>query len=191
MKTWFDQPANKKRRVLARRAKAAAVFPRPLEKLRPIVHGQTRKYSSKLRYGRGFSLQELAKAGITPAFARTVGIAVDHRRHDLSEEALNLNVKRLETYKSKMILFPKKADKPKKGDIKDSTAEQLKAATVQNTAVGVLAKPATKLRQKSAKITKEVQAVKVFRKLRQLRVNEKYRGKREKKAKEAAEKEQA
>ena len=56
VKTWFDQPANKKRRVQARRAKAAAVFPRPLEKLRPIVHGQTRKYSSKLRDGRGFSL---------------------------------------------------------------------------------------------------------------------------------------
>jgi large subunit ribosomal protein L13e len=107
----------------------------------------------------------------------------------MSEEALNLNVKRLETYKSKLILFPRKADKPKKGDIKDSTAEQLKAATVQNTTTGVLEKPVIKLRQKSAKITKEVQAVKVFRKLRQLRVNEKYRGKREKKAKEAAEKE--
>lgn len=123
VKTWFDQPANKKRRVQARRAKAAAVFPRPLEKLRPIVHGQTRKYSSKLRYGRGFSLQELAKAKITPQFARSVGIAVDHRRHDISEEALQLNVKRLESYRSKLILFPRKEGKPKKGVIADSTAE--------------------------------------------------------------------
>jgi large subunit ribosomal protein L13e len=80
VKTWFNQPARKQRRALARSAKAARSFPRPLEKLRPIVHAQTRKYSSKLRYGRGFTLQELQKAKISPRFARTVGIAVDHRR---------------------------------------------------------------------------------------------------------------
>ena len=128
MKSWFDQPANKKRRVQARRDKAAAVFPRPVEKLRPIVHGQTRKYSSKLRYGRGFTLQELAKAKISPRFAQTVGIAVDHRRHDTSEEALQLNVQRLESYRSKLILFPRRENKPKKGDIADSTADKLKSA---------------------------------------------------------------
>jgi large subunit ribosomal protein L13e len=48
----------------------------------------TRRYASKLRYGRGFSLQELRAAKLTPQFARTVGIAVDHRRQDTSEEAL-------------------------------------------------------------------------------------------------------
>jgi large subunit ribosomal protein L13e len=191
VKSWFDQPANKKRRSQNRQAKAAAVFPRPVELLRPLVNGSTRRYSSKIRYGRGFSLQELAKAKISPAFARTVGIAVDHRRHDASEEKLQLNVQRLESYKSKLILFPRRADKPKKGDIADSTADKLKSASAgnQNTSKHVVEKPRRKVRQTPAKITKEMTATKIFRKLRQLRVNEKYKGKREKKAKDDAAKE--
>ena len=190
VKTWFDQPANKKRRLHARQAKAAAVFPRPVELLRPLVHSMTRRYSSKVRYGRGFSLQELAKAKISPDFARTVGIAVDHRRHDASEESLQLNVQRLESYKSKLILFPRRADKPKNGDIADSTADKLKSAAAkdQNTSKHVVEKPKRKVRQTPQKITKEMTAAKVFRKVRQLRVNEKYKGKREKKAREDAEK---
>lgn len=174
----------------ARQAKAAAVFPRPLEKLRPIVHAQTRKYSSKLRYGRGFTLQELSQAKISPDFARTVGISVDHRRHDTNEEALQLNVQRLESYKSKLILFPRRADKPKKGDIADSTAEKVKSAgaKVQNISKHVIAIAKRKVRQTPQKITKEMSSAKVFRKIRQLSVNAKYRGKREKKAKDEAEK---
>jgi large subunit ribosomal protein L13e len=187
VKTWFDQPANKKRRVQARQTKAAAAYPRPIEKLRPLVHSMTRRYSSKVRYGRGFSLQELAQAKITPAFARTVGIAVDHRRHDASGEKLQLNVQRLESYKSKLVLFPKKAGKPKKGEIADATADKLKAE-VKTVGKHVIEKPARKIRQTPQKITKALTDVKVYRKLRQLRVNEKYHGKREKKAREAAEK---
>lgn len=91
VKTWFDQPARKTRRAIARRTKAASIFPRPVEKLRPIVHCPTRKYNSKLRYGRGFTLQELKKAKLTPQFAQTIGITVDHRRQDTSEETLQLN----------------------------------------------------------------------------------------------------
>lgn len=146
----------------------------------------TQRYSSKVRYGRGFSLQELAKAKISPDFARTVGIAVDHRRHDANEETLQLNVQRLESYKSKMILFPRRADKPKKGDIADSTADKLKAVVPQNVTKHVISKPARKIRQTPKKITKEVTQVKVFRKLRQLRINEKYHGKRVKRAAEEA-----
>ena len=56
VKTWFNQPARKQRRALTRKNKAAKIFPRPLEKLRPIVHCSTRKYNAKLRYGRGFTL---------------------------------------------------------------------------------------------------------------------------------------
>jgi large subunit ribosomal protein L13e len=80
VKTWFNQPARKHRRAISRQVKATGIFPRPMEKLRPIVHAQTRKYNAKLRYGRGFSHAELAKAKITARFARTIGIAVDHRR---------------------------------------------------------------------------------------------------------------
>ena len=88
VRTWFNQPARKQKRTMARQAKAARVFPRPLEKLRPLVHGQTRKYSGKVRYGKGFTFEELKRAKLTAAFARTVGIAVDHRRQNTSEEAL-------------------------------------------------------------------------------------------------------
>ena len=59
-----------------------------MEKLRPLIHAPTRKYNNKIRYGRGFTLQELKKAKLTPRFARTVGIAVDHRRQNTSEETL-------------------------------------------------------------------------------------------------------
>ena len=102
-----------------------------------------------------------------------------------------MNVQRLESYKSKLILFPRRADKPKKGDIADSTAEKLKSAAAkdQNLSKHVIEKPKRKLRQTPKKITKELTGAKVFRKLRQLQVNAKYLGKREKKAKEAAEKE--
>ncbi len=132
----------------------------------------------------------MAKAKISPQFARTVGIAVDSRRFGTSEEALQLNVQRLESYKSKLILFPRRADKPKKGDIHDATADKLKSAEAekQNTNKHVISKPRTKARQTPMKITKEMTDVKVFRKLRQLQVNQKYLGKREKRAKEAAEK---
>lgn len=192
VKTWFNQPARKLRRSQARAAKAAAIFPRPLEKLRPIVHCQTRRYASKVRYGRGFTLQEIRKAGLTPQFARTVGIAVDHRRQDTSEETLLVNVQRLESYKSKLILFPRREGKFKKGEIADSTADKLKSAEAekQNVSKHLIEKPERKLKEKAQKITKEQKDLKVFRKLRQLRVNKHYKGQREKRAKELAEKEE-
>lgn len=134
-------------------------------------------------------MQELKQAKISPRFAQTVGITVDHRRQDTSEEGLQLNVQRLESYRSKLILFPRRADKPKKGDINDATADKLKSAETakQNTNKHVLDKPASKVREATQKITKEQKDLRVFRKLRQLQVNKKYKGKREKKAKEQAE----
>jgi large subunit ribosomal protein L13e len=125
-KTWFNQPARKHRRQITRKEKATRTFPRPLEKLRPLVHCSTRKYSSKIRYGRGFTLQEIKNAGLTTQFAQTIGIAVDHRRQDMSEETLQVNTQRLAAYKSKLILFPRKAGKPKKGLVADATADRLK-----------------------------------------------------------------
>ena len=134
----------------------------------------------------------MKQAKISPQFAQTVGIAVDHRRHNTSEEAFQQNVQRLESYKSKLILFPRRADKPKKGDIHDSTAEKLKSAEAgkQNIHKHVIGKPSPKVRQSPQKITKEMKDVRVFRKLRQLISNKKNLGKREKRAKEAAEKEE-
>jgi large subunit ribosomal protein L13e len=46
--------------IAARAEKAEKVFPRPAAgALRPIVRGQTVKYNSKTKLGRGFSLEEL------------------------------------------------------------------------------------------------------------------------------------
>jgi len=106
----LNQASKKKSRRLARRSKAAAIAPRPLQLLRPAVHCQTQRYSSKVRLGRGFTLDELKGADLTAAYARTVGIAVDYRRTNKSKESLERNIKRLEEYKSKLIVFPKGED---------------------------------------------------------------------------------
>merc|ERR1711907_292070 len=125
VRCFFNKMAHKKLRLQKRAAKAAAVAPRPLGKLRPLVLGQTRRYASKVRIGRGFTLAELKEAGLTGAFAQTVGIAVDHRRHNKNAETMAANVARLNAYKSKLILFPAKEGKFKKGEINDSTADKL------------------------------------------------------------------
>ena len=123
----LDQATKKKSRRLARAAKAAAIAPRPLQLLRPAVHCPTQRYSSKVRLGKGFTLEELKVAGLTARYARTVGIAVDHRRTNKSGESLALNVARLKEYKGKLIVFPKKRlSKVKNGD---SSAAECKAAT--------------------------------------------------------------
>jgi len=188
VRCFFNTPAHKKIRRENRAKKAAALFPRPISKLRPIVLGQTQKYASKVKFGRGFSLAELKEAKLTPAFAQSVGIAVDHRRHNKNAETMEANVKRLNEYKAKLVLFPRAEGKPKKGEINDATAEQVKKVT-QNTAEGVFALPKTSRRCKPEALTKELKEAKVYQKLRQLRINKRYRGKREKAAKEKAEKE--
>ena len=116
VRTWFDQPGRKLRRRNARKVKAATLGVRPLSALRPAVRGQTVQYNRKLREGRGFTLGELKEAGIGRKEARGVGIAVDHRRRNLSEEGKKLNVERLKAYKARLIVFPRNAKKPKKGD---------------------------------------------------------------------------
>jgi len=128
VRTWFDQPGSKVRRRRARTAKAAALGVRPLTLLRPAVRAPTVRYNRKLREGRGFTLAELKEAGIGRKDARGIGIVVDHRRRNLSEEGKALNVERLKAYKAKLIIFPRKANKPKKGD---STGDALKAPTTR------------------------------------------------------------
>ena len=112
-----DTPCNRRpRRRRARQTKVAFFGVRPLKPLRPAVRGQTVQYNTKIREGRGFTLAELKGAGIGKKQARGIGIIVDHRRRNLSEEGKKLNVERLKAYKSKLIVFPRKAGKPKKGD---------------------------------------------------------------------------
>jgi len=100
------------------------------------------------------------------------------------------NVKRLNDYKSKLILFPKHEGKLKKGEIADSSKEKVKAAA-QNLVSGVFALPTTVKGQgvvATEKITKEMASAKIYQKLRQERINQRYEGIRAKRAKEAEEK---
>lgn len=62
------------------------------------------------------SWSSLQAAGIHKKTARTIGISVDPRRRNRSTESLQANVQRLKEYRSKLILFPRKASAPKKGD---------------------------------------------------------------------------
>ena len=122
IKSWFNQPGKKKSRRLKRAAKAAANAPRPADKLRPLVRCQTQQHNAKVRLGRGFSLAELKAAKIPVPLAKTIGISVDSRRTNKSAESLAANVARLTEYKAKLVLFPKKGTKAKKGDTADAAA---------------------------------------------------------------------
>merc|ERR1712126_595117 len=126
VKTWFNQPARKERRRKMRAKKAATVAPRPMKSLRPVVRCPTFRYNVKQRSGRGFSLEELKTAGISKNMAKTIGITVDHRRRNKSVESLQVNAQRLKEYQSKLILFPVKASKPRKGD---ASEEDMKKAS--------------------------------------------------------------
>merc|ERR1712062_360764 len=152
VKTWFNQPMRKKRRRVAREAKAAAVAPRPVAgMLRPVVRCPTFKYNSKQRLGRGFTLDELKAAGINKKSARTVGISVDFRRRNMSMESMQENVQRLKEYKSKLIVFPRKEGKAKKGDASPEEikmAKQLAALCCQSLRASSLKRPACPLPMK-------------------------------------------
>lgn len=106
VKTWLDQAGRKKARRAARQLKAKTMAPRPTEALRPAVHCPTLKYNTRLRAGRGFTKEEIKAAGITKVYARSVGISVDHRRRNRSEESLLLNKDRLTKYIENLIVFP-------------------------------------------------------------------------------------
>ena len=110
VKLALNQASRKKARRLARAKKAAALAPAPLQKLRPVVHCPTQKYSAKTRLGRGFTLEEIKAAGLSRKYAQTIGIAVDHRRTNKSNESFELNVARLNAYKASLVILKKGED---------------------------------------------------------------------------------
>lgn len=186
VKCFFNVNGHKTRRSQRRQDRAAARSPAPLDLLRPTVKACTRRYASKIRFGRGFSLAEIRAAGLTPAFARTVGIAVDHRRHNKNAETMGANIARLNEYKKKLILFPAKEGKFKKGLIPDSTADKL-GGVEQNITPSVFGLPPVDKTSPPEPLTKEMLAAKVYQKLRIERTNKRYNGARLEKAKKAAE----
>jgi len=70
-----------------------------------------------------------------------VGISVDHRRTNLSEKTLQENVQRLKAYKAKLVVFPRKPAKPKKGE---ATKEERKAVHQQKGVIQPIKTPALK-----------------------------------------------
>merc|ERR1711924_314907 len=107
VKTWFDQPARKKSRRIARDKKAATVAPRPLAGcVRPVVHPPTVKYNSKTRIGRGFSLAEIKALGLGKLEAQSLGIAVDLRRRNRSVGGKQANEQRLVSTSPTLLCSP-------------------------------------------------------------------------------------
>ena len=178
VKTWFDQPARKNRRLQKRREKAASSYPRPLNKLRPIVHKPTARYSGQNRAGRGFTLAELKGANILPQFARTIGIAVDERRTNKSVELLQLNVNRLKAYVEKLVLLPRTEGKPKKGQKGTLGDATQKVDTVQNLDKDVLPFTQPRKNEKSVKVSKDMNSFRAHSQLRLERMRMKHAGKK-------------
>lgn len=186
VKTYFNQPANKKRRIIRRQERAARLEPRPVQQLRPVVRCSTQRYNKRQRLGRGFTLDEIKAAGLGAAFARSVGIAVDHRRKNKSVEAFQINVQRLKTYKEKLVLFPKHENKPRKGLINDASADLCKSVVEsQNTDRVLLGLTQDKALLDPVAITKDMKDRKVYRELRQEWANAFYQGAKKKRAEEA------
>ncbi|TIB08364.1 hypothetical protein E3P93_03521 [Wallemia ichthyophaga] len=185
IKTWFNQPGKKKSRRVARSNKAAALGVRPLENLRPAVRCPTVRYNRKLRAGKGFSLAELKAAGIRRKEALSIGIPVDHRRRNLSEEGLKLNVDRLQAYKARLIVFPRNSKKPAKTDSKDLSGET--ARDVQ----AVVPIPAGTVPEGPRKISDGEREAKAYRTIREERANARHDGARKVRAAKKAEEEEA
>nr|5IT7_LL Chain LL, 60S ribosomal protein L13 [Kluyveromyces lactis] len=171
VKVHFDQAGKKVSRRHARASKAAKIAPRPLDLLRPVVRAPTVKYNRKVRAGRGFTLAEIKAAGLTPAYARTIGIAVDHRRQNRNQEILDLNIQRLKEYQSKIIVFPRKGKAPE--------AEQ----TLSAAASFPIVQPVTDSETRAVEDNGES----AYRTLRLARSDKRYKGIREKRAKDKAE----
>ncbi|KAF6818387.1 60s ribosomal protein l13 [Colletotrichum plurivorum] len=189
VRTHFDQAGKKHSRRVARQAKAAKVAPRPVDLLRPVVRCPTIKYNRKVRAGRGFTLAELKAAGIPRLYAPTIGIAVDGRRQNLSEESLAANVARLKAYKERLVVFPRRSNKPKQGDSKVDLAS---TETVKNISAVL---PIEKVNAGFSEIAKsdvpKPAEGGAYRTLRLARAEARNQGKREKRARDAAEAEAA
>jgi len=182
----LNQPAQKLRRRIARKAKAQKIAPRPIGLLRPAVRCTTVKYNSKLRAGRGFTFDELKAAGINKLEARGIGIAVDHRRKNRSEEGFQANVRRLKFYKSKLVIFPRNPSqrRQKKGD---SSAEEIAQIGAQNLSKTVLTISNRKSRPSARAITEEERNTTSTAVARKALVDGKLWGVRERRAKLKAE----
>lgn len=205
--TTTSQPGRKQRRRSARIEKAAKVAPRPVDRLRPVVRCPTIKYNRRVRAGRGFTFAELKvyilredlnttradiliqEAGIPRKLAPTIGIAVDPRRQNLSEESLAVNVERLKTYKARLVLFPRNPKSPKDGEASASDMKKHRESGHEGKvkAVHEHFPISNKVTIEEGKVTDHPSEEAAYRKLRIARSDARLIGKREKRAKLKAE----
>jgi large subunit ribosomal protein L13e len=126
-----------------------------------------------------------------------LGVTVDHRRRNRSEESFTVNVARLKKYKGKLVVFPRRTNKRAAGgkntDVfqgADSKLADVKAVYTQNKAKTVFPVVAPVVKSKARKITEEEKKVRVTAVLRKAMTDAKLWGVREvrqkKKAEEAA-----
>ncbi|CAD1809911.1 60S ribosomal protein L13 [Candida parapsilosis] len=169
----FDQAGKKASRRQSRLRKAAKIAPKPIDSLRPVVRAPTIKYNRKVRAGRGFTLAEIKAVGLTPKYARTIGISVDHRRQNKSQETFETNVQRLKEYKSKLVIFDKKT----------KASETVSYEQVSTSATFPIEQPAIEQGTRAVEVPEQS----AYRTLRLARNDKKYKGIREKRAKEKAE----
>merc|ERR1719245_2186839 len=94
-------------RLMLRKKKAAQGYVRMLQ---PVVRGQTSKYNTKLRLGRGFTYEELLAGGVSPMGAKRFRIAYDRRRVNRSEATFARNVERIKAYIKKVTMKDKKGN---------------------------------------------------------------------------------
>lgn len=169
----FDQAGKKASRRQSRLRKAAKIAPKPIDSLRPVVRAPTIKYNRKVRAGRGFTLAEIKAVGLTPKYARTIGISVDHRRQNKSQETFETNVQRLKEYKSKLVIFDKKT----------KASEAVSYEQVSTSATFPIEQPAIEQGTRAVEVPEQS----AYRTLRLARNDKKFKGIREKRAKEKAE----
>lgn len=172
VKVHFDQAGKKVSRRNARASRAAKIAPKPLDLLRPVVRAPTVKYNRKVRAGRGFSLAEIKAAGLSAAYAKTIGIAVDHRRQNRNKAIFDANVLRLKEYQAKIIVFPRKGGK-------HTEAKQVISAA----ASFPIEQPVSDVENRAV----EDNGVSAYRTLREARSEKRFKGIREKRAREKAE----
>ncbi|PKI82796.1 60S ribosomal protein L13 [Malassezia vespertilionis] len=172
VRVWFDQPGAKKSRRNARSAKAAALGMRPLQSMRPAVRGQTLKYNTKLREGRGFTIGELKAAGVPKKYARSVGIPVDHRRKNRSEEGMKLNVDRLKAYQERLIVLPRRSKKNK------NQKPDLSSVQTTRDVATAFPIPAGTVSEAPRAITAEEKEFQAYRTLRIARATQRHEGAR-------------
>jgi large subunit ribosomal protein L13e len=130
-------------------------------------------------------------------FAKTIGITVDHRRKNRSQESFEANKARLTNYLSKLVLYPKHeghfVTKAKNGILNDTPKvivvliqDQQTVATAPT--VNTLAPLVKRVRSVSKLELERLRKSSAYRSIRQEWNNQRNEGQRQKKAREAAEK---